>query len=182
MKSKIKIMTFVTMAALMFPQTAFANVVWPSIYIAEGLRCWYIILAGLVVEALFIKFFANKTIIQAGLISLTINTISTLVGVLLIPLVGFFGAIFIGMILGAIFIGMILDAIVSGLGNTFDTAMWICEYILTVLTNVAVEGIAARLIFKIRIRKSFWWLLLGNAVSVVICILVFGFTLREIIH
>ena len=142
-----------------------------AIYIAEGLRCWYIILAGLVVEAIFIKFFASKTIRQAGLISLTVNAISTLVGILLIPIVGFFGAIFIGMV---------LDAIYSGLGNTFDTAMWICEYILTVLTNVVVEGLAAKTIFKMSFRRSFWWLLLSNAISVVICILVFGFTLRSL--
>ncbi len=172
MRDKFKAIAAVVAAAVLLPQTAFANVVWPSIYIAEGLRSWYIIIAGIIVEAIFIKLFIDKTIKQAGIISITINAISTIVGVLLIPLVGFFGAVFIGML---------LDAIASGLGNTFDTAMWISEYILTVLTNVLVEGLAAKLIFKLSFRKSFWWLLLGNAISVVICILAFGFTLRELI-
>ncbi len=171
MRGKVSAVAAVIATTILLPQTVFANIVWPSIYIAEGLRSWYIILSGLIIEAVFIKFFADKTFKQAGIISIVINAISTVVGVLMIPLVGFFGAIFIGMI---------LDAIVSGLGNTFDTAMWICEYILTVLTNVVVEGLAARIIFKMSFRRSLWWLLLSNAISVVICILVFGFTLRSL--
>lgn len=171
--SKLKAVVGISLALLCIPQAAFANVVWPSIYIAEGLRSWYVILGGLVAETVFIKLFTNKTLGKAFMIAFVINTISTLVGVLLIPLVGFFGAIGIGAL---------ADLISPGLGATFDTFMWICEYILTVLTNVAVEGLAAKLIFKISFRKSFWWLLAGNAISVVICILAYGFTLRELIH
>lgn len=171
MRGKVGAIAAAIATTILLPQTVFANIVWPSIYIAEGLRSWYIILSGLIIEAVFIKFFADKTFKQAGIISIVINAISTVVGVLMIPLVGFFGAIFIGMV---------LDAIASGLGNTFDTAMWICEYVLTVLTNVVVEGLAAKIIFKINFCKSFWWLLVGNAISVVICIIVFGFTLRPL--
>lgn len=155
---------------MLVPTTASANIVWPTIYIAEGLRAWYVILAGLIIEFLAIKYFIKSTWIKSGLMAVIMNAVSTIVGVLLIPFVGFFGAIGLEL----------LDSIIPVFG-TFDTAQWIWGYILAVLSNVLVEGLTLKFIFKLKFKKMFWWLTLANAISVIICILVQGFFLRGII-
>lgn len=161
---------FVMMLTLMLvPTTASANIVWPTIYIAEGLRTWYVILAGLIIEFLAIKYFIKSTWLKSGLMAVIMNAVSTLVGVLLIPFVGFFGAIGLEL----------LDSIIPVFG-TFDTAQWIWGYILAVLSNVLVEGLTLKFIFKLKFRKIFLWLTLANAISVIICILLQGLTLPDI--
>ena len=147
---------------ILMPITASANVVWPSLYIAEGLRSWYIILSGLIIEFAFIKFFAKQTWLEAALISFVMNTISTVVGIILIPASGLLGEIML---------------IPFGKG-TFALSHWVLSYILAVLGNVLIEGLSVRYIFKI--KKAFWWLLFANAISVVICILAHGFTLDNL--
>lgn len=151
------------------PMVAYANVVWPTIYIAKGMQSWYVIAGGLAIELLLIKIFTHTEWKKSTLIAVTMNAISTIVGILLIPLVGFVGAIGLG----------ILGELIPVLGGgTFDVAQWIFGYILTILTNVVVEGLSIKLIFKMQWKDFFLWLLLANTISVLLCIGVYGFTMK----
>ncbi len=142
---------------MILPTVAYANVVWPSLYIAEGLRSWYIILAGLIVEFGFIKIFAKEKWLKAIIIAFIMNTISTLVGIILIPVSGLLGEVIL----------------LPFNKETFHWSHWLLSYILAVLGNVLIEGLSIRFIFKI--KKFVWWLFVANAISVVLCILVYGF-------
>lgn len=160
------------LAVLCLPMTVSANVVWPSIYIAEGMRSIYVILGGLAIELLFIKLIAKKTWLKAGLMSVVMNAISTLAGIILIPYIGFFGTILFEVVADAI-------PFLKGV-TTFSDVLWLWSYILTVFINVFIEGLSLRLIFKIDFWKNFWWLFIANAISVIICVLQYGFTLSNI--
>lgn len=81
------------------------------------------------------------------------NAISALAGLILIPLSG-------------ILLELLL--IPTGTG-TFDLSHWIADYILVVLLNTCVEGLALKVIFKSPFKTNFWWLFGANAISVIIC-------------
>lgn len=51
---------------LSVPLIAFANVIWPSIYILSQVYCWYVIVAGLVVEFFAVKFFWKSLLGKVG--------------------------------------------------------------------------------------------------------------------
>lgn len=160
--NKMKSSIILSLCFVLMPITASANMVWPSLYIVKGLSSWYIILSGLVIEFTFIKIFAKQTYLKSIFISFIMNMISTVVGFVLIPVSGIIGE-FMLMPFG---------------GGTFALSHWILSYILAVFSNVLIEGLSIRYIFKL--KKFFWWLLFANAISVIICILAHGFTLDNI--
>ena len=164
---KKKLSTLSLLALFLFPTVANANVIWPSIVIAQGLRSYDVILLGLLIEIIFIKCFEKQSWLRCGLIGVIMNLVSTLVGIILIPAVGFLGTLALGL----------LSEIIPALGNTFDTPVWIFSYILTILANAVIEGLTVRYSAKIPFKKTFWWLLCANTLSVVACILMYGFTL-----
>ncbi len=154
--------SFIALAVCLavMPTVVYANIVWPSLYIVQGLLSWYIILAGLIIEFGFIKFFAKQDWLKSALISLVMNVISAAVGFLLIPISG-----------------LVTELLLAPFdGGTFQLSHWIVSYVFAVLCNVLIEGLSIKWIFKI--RKSFWWLFSANAISVVLCILIHGVTLK----
>ena len=153
----------------LFPTVANANVIWPSVVIAQGLRSYDVILAGLIIEVIFVKIFEKQTWLRCGLIAVIMNLISTLIGIILIPLVGFIGTLLLGL----------LSEVIPALGNTFDTPVWIFSYFLTILANAVIEGFAVQYTAKIPFKKTFWWLLCANTLSVAACIALYGFTLKD---
>ncbi len=160
---KVKTFTSLIICFILFPITSSANLVWPSLYIVKGLSSWYIILSGLVTEFIFIKIFAGQTWLRSVIASFVMNAISTVTGFILIPVSGIAGEFIL----------------LPFSGGTFALSHWILSYILAVLSNVLIEGLSLRYIFKL--EKVFWWLLLANAISVIICILAHGFTLDNIL-
>ena len=150
---------------ILMPVLTSANMVWPSVYIAEGLRSWYVILMGLMIETAFVKCFLRQTVIKSFLITFVMNLASTVIGVVLVPASGFFGEILM----------IPFDT------PTFHLSHWILSYILAILSNVIIEGLTVKYIFKFSLRKMFWWLFAANAISIIICILFHGFTMGNII-
>lgn len=163
---KLKVSICLFLCLVIFPISASANIVWPTLYIASGLRSWYIIFSGLVIEFLLIHFVFKENYQRSGLISLIMNLVSTVVGIVLLPFVGFFGAIGLELLFEA----------VSYSGGTFDIWQWALGYILCVFANALVEGLTVKMFFKMKFKKTFWWLVLANALSVIICIIALGFT------
>ena len=152
------------MLFLLMPVCASANMVWPSLYIAEGMRSWYVILIGFVVEIIFVKCFLKQSYLKSVLIAFVMNLASTVLGVVVIPLSGFIGEILM---------------IPFGTG-TFHYTHWLMSYVFAVLSNVLVEGLTVKFTFKHKFKKMFLWLCVANAISVVICILFHGIAMQNI--
>ena len=159
---KIKYGIVCLISFLLMPVYASANMVWPSLYIAEGMRSWYVILIGLAVEIIFVKFFLKQPYLKSILIAFVMNLISTVLGFVAIPLSGFVGEILM---------------IPFGTG-TFHPTHWLMGYVFAVLSNVVIEGLAIKIIFKHSFKKMFWWLFIANALSVIACILFHGLVLQ----
>jgi len=152
---------FLTPILIIMPLTVSANMVWPSLYISKGLRSsWQVILGGLIIEFIFIKLFTKNGYTKSALMALLMNIVSTLVGIIAVPITGFLGE-------------FVLYILFSSEG-TFSTSHWYFAYITAILCNVLFEGLTLKLIFKEKFRKIFWWLFVANAISIIICIFVFG--------
>ncbi len=149
---------------LIMPLSASANMVWPSLYIAEGMRSWYVILIGLVSEIIFVKCFLKQSYLKSVVIAFVMNLVSTVLGVVAIPLSGFIGEILM---------------IPFGTG-TFHPTHWLMSYVFAVLSNVLIEGLTVKFIFKYKFKKMFLWLCVANAISVIICILFHGIEMQNI--
>ncbi len=149
---------------LLMPVCADANMVWPSLYIAEGMRSWYVISVGLVFEIIFVKGFLKQTYLKSVLIAFVMNLVSTVLGVVAIPLSGFIGEILM----------IPFDT------GTFHPSHWLMSYVFAVLSNVLIEGLTVKFIFKHKFRIMFLWLCVANAISVIICILFHGTLMQNI--
>ena len=166
MKYSVRKTIFLIMAFVFFlPVTACANMVWPSLYIAEGMRSWFVILAGLILEIVFVKLFLKQTILKSAYIAFVMNLISTIVGIFLIPFGGFVGEFMLAPFGG----------------GTFALSHWIAAYILAVVTNTLVEGLVVNTFFRFSFKNMFLWLLSANTLSVIICILFHGLFMENIV-
>ena len=137
--------------------TANANMVWPALYIAEGMRSIWVILGGLIIEIIFIKIFIKTAWLKTILISLAMNVTSTLVGVIIIPLFGFLGEIML----------IPLDGVLKL--YTFHTVHWVVSCIVAAICNVLLESLCIKLMFKYKLRQNLWWILAANIITVFIC-------------
>ncbi len=138
------------------PLTAKANMIWPSLYITANYYTWYVILIGLIIEFLAIKQFLKVNWRRAALMDVSMNFISALLGLVLIPISG-----------------LIVEVLAHPFGGgTFDLSHWILDFLAAVLCNVVIEGAALKYIFKYPLSKTFWWLLGANTLSVIVCVLI----------
>ena len=149
---------------LLMPISASANIVWPSLYIAAGMRSWYVVLIGLLIEIIFVRCFLKESYLKSCLIAFIMNLASTVLGVVVIPLSGVIGEILM----------IPFDT------GTFHPTHWIVSYIFAVFSNVLVEGFTVKIAFKGDFKKMFWWLCVANGISVLICIFFHGTTMQNI--
>lgn len=163
-REKLRYSSACLISFILMPVCASANMVWPSLYIAEGMRSWYVILIGLVIEIFFVKCFLKGTFLKSVFISFVMNLVSTVLGVVVIPLSGFIGELLM---------------IPFGTG-TFDPTHWLMSYAFAILSNVLIEGLTVKFIFKYEFKKMLWWLCVANAISVIICILFHGIAMQNI--
>jgi len=73
---------------LLFPSLAFADLVWPALYLEQRILSWWAITAGLVAEYLFVRALTRFSIRKSVLATICMNLGSTLIGMALIPLLG----------------------------------------------------------------------------------------------
>lgn len=163
---KLRFIAAMTLLFIALPTAASANIVWPSLYIVSGMMKWYIILAGLVIELLFVKFVLKPTWVKSIVMAVGMNVASAVLGMFFIPFTGLVAALLYGLMPFA--------------GGTFDWIVWGMSYILAVLSNVVIEGLFLKLVFKLEFKKNFRWILVANALSVILAILVLGFTMRGV--
>ena len=151
----MKKLFYILSALFLFSAPAFADVVWPSLYIVGGMMSAKVIIAGLLVEFLFVKFFTKTTWLKAGLVAFVMNLITCLLGIILIPISG-----------------LLIEFIMYPVSPaTFHWSHWLMSYLVIILMNTLIEGIFIKLTLKQKFKSVFWWLFGANTISVLICVL-----------
>ena len=145
-----------------------ADIVWPSIYITKGMLSLKVIIWGLIVELFFVKYFTNTDWKKASIVTILMNLITTILGIILIPLSGLSSEFIFDFVFHA------YDKF--GIG-TFHWSHWLVSYILVILINTFIEGMFINLILNFRLKQTFWWLLAANGISVLLCFLLYGISL-----
>jgi len=107
-----------------------ANMVWPSLYLANRLGTGWAIVLGLIIEFLFLLKFFKLNAKQALIVDIGMNAWSCLVGIVLVPLSGLIWEITFGQIVHALF----------NVG-TFNPVTWGFSILLAAITNATVEVI-----------------------------------------
>ena len=117
---------------------------------------WWSIVFGLVVEFFFVRIITKANIWKSFFINLVMNGISTVLGVILIPVLGFIWEIFPGLLLYKLF----------NIG-TYNPFTWGATFLFAVFANGFIEYEVIRWMFKMKIGKRGFWLLIGaNAINV----------------
>ncbi len=166
MNIKIFILAISLIAFAVLP--ANADLIWPSLYIAKGMLSIKVILLGLIVELFFVKYFTKAGWKNSSIITFLMNLITTMLGIIFIPLSG----------LGSEFVFDFVFHAYDKFGiGTFHWSHWLAAYLLVILINTIIEGLFIKLTLKIKILKTFWWLLIANAISVFICFLFYVLSL-----
>ncbi|HNV85918.1 MAG TPA: hypothetical protein PKL97_02985 [Candidatus Omnitrophota bacterium] len=138
------------------PSLAYADLVWPAMYLEQRILSWWVISAGLLVEYLFVRKITSFGVTKSALVTFCMNLASTLLGIILIPLAGIGWELFPGTFL--------YPALRMG---TFNPYTWIATCLSAILVNTVIESLVMRWAFKNKIgRKGFGWLYLANTVSV----------------
>lgn len=140
-----------------FSTPAFADVVWPSLYIATGMVSLKVIIVGLLIELFFVKFFTDTSWLKSAIVTFTMNLVSTLLGIILIPISGLFAELLPF--------------------NTFHWTHWLLSYLLAIVINTLLEGLIIKLILKLKFKNIILWLFAANAISILICVLFYGLQL-----
>ena len=157
-KRKIAKTLVLALALLLLPTPAYADVVWPALFLETRLVAWWVILSGLLVEFLFLRLWFKLTLKKAIVADLAMNLVSTLMGLVFIPLMGFIWEIFPGILLYKLF----------NIG-TFNPGTWMATFLLAVFINAGLETLVLAKCFEYEVgKKGFWMLCLANMASVAI--------------
>jgi len=149
---------FTILLSLLLPSVAYANVVWPALYLEARLFTWWAISIGLVIESIFVLWLFILSFKKSVVAVVGANAASAIAGILLIPLGGFAWELFPASIYNWMFDW-----------GTFNPLTWVGTFVLACLINAAIESAIYRKWFfpKFRFRsKNFFWIILANAFSV----------------
>jgi len=143
---------------VIFPVAAHANIVWPALYLETRLFSWWAIGLGLLIEFFFIKWLFGLSVQRTVIADVSANTVSSIAGIVLIPLAGIVWEVFPASVINWLF----------GWG-TFNPVTWVATFVLGCLINAWLEGAVYRKWFAPSFRfksKAFLWLLVANGFSV----------------
>lgn len=139
-----------------------ADLVWPSLYITKGMLSIKVILIGLIIELFFVKYCTKVDWKKAFIVTILMNLITTILGIIFIPLSG----------LGSEFVFDFVFHAYDKFGiGSFHWSHWLTAYLLVIFINTFIEGMFIKLTLKLTFKKIFWWLLIANSLSVFICFL-----------
>ncbi|MDO6388462.1 hypothetical protein [Uliginosibacterium sp. 31-12] len=143
-------------SALAMPALAYADVVWPALYLETRLFSWWAISIGLIAEVIFVKWLFAIPMKRAAIVTTVANAASSVAGILLIPLAGIAWEFFPGL--------LYMKALNWG---TFNPITWLATFVLACLVNTAIESFVYRKAYQFPIkRREFGWIFIANAVSV----------------
>lgn len=141
---------------ILAPAVALADVVWPALYLETRLFSWWAIGVGLVAEYAFVQWLFKLPFKRAAVATFAANTVSSIAGLLLIPLAG---------IAWELFPGSVYMKVLSW--GTFNPVTWAATFLLACLVNTALESVVYKRGFSLSVRRrEFWWIYVANSVSV----------------
>jgi hypothetical protein len=159
---KVKNFILVIILILFITLPARADLVWPSLYISQGMLSIKVILLGFIIELLFVKFFTKIDWKKALTVTFLMNLITTVLGIIFIPLSG----------LGAEFVFDFVFHAYDKFGiGTFHWSHWFISYLIVIFINTLIESLIIKLMLKLKLKEIYWWLLIANGLSVFICFL-----------
>jgi hypothetical protein len=133
-----------------------ADVIWPALLLEDRLLTWWAIGAGLTAEFLILRFWLGMPNLTAIMADILMNSVSTVAGIVLLPLAG---------VAWELFPGSVLYSILNV--GTFSPVTWLATFGLAVLINTLLEGAVLRVAFQMKFQtRVFLALCLGNMVSV----------------
>jgi hypothetical protein len=146
-----------------------ADMIWPAAVYEGRLLSVPVIAAGLVLEWLFYLFGLKLGWKKAAFVDIVINMISTIAGVLCIPIAGLLWEIFPGFIIYKKY----------NMGS-FSPITWTYTFFIAVLITTMIEIYAAKNVYGIvASKKNILVFLLANTASVgVVFIFIFVFPVR----
>jgi hypothetical protein len=115
-----------------------------------------VILAGLVVEIFFVKYFTKIKWLKATAVAFLMNLGTSAIGLYTNTFSGLFLDLIMNYVFGYDFL-------------TFDWYNWILNYTTIIFINTLIEGGIVRLTLKLKLKNTFWWLFLANTISVMLC-------------
>src|SRR3972149_3628116 len=77
-----------TFILFLIPTTVYANMIWPALLLEGRILSWQIILIGLLIEYPFVRKLTHFSIIKSITADIVMNALSSLSGIVLIPLSG----------------------------------------------------------------------------------------------
>jgi hypothetical protein len=132
-----------------------ADITFPELLFAARLLAWWVILIGLTIELPFVRLITGFPLKRCIVADLAMNTASTLLGFVLISLLG---------------IGWELKGYETW-GSRFETIHWAGTFLLAVVVNAVIEMTVLCLGFKQKFTlRSFLWLCVANSLSVAIAL------------
>ena len=140
--------------------TAYADVVWPALFLEERFWRWWIIGGGLLVEWPAVRWLTRRTWLQSAGLDVLMNLASALLGILLVPLAG---------VLWELIRGLILYQLLN-LGS-FHITGWIGTVLFATAANAGIEGVVLRAFGTPMSWRRFAVLCLANLVSVGLAVL-----------
>jgi hypothetical protein len=137
----------------------YADMVWPALVLEQRIISIVPITAGLVIEWLALWFGGfGLSWKRAAVIDVVMNAVSSALGIVLIPALGFMWEMFPGAVLYKLF----------NVG-TFNPGTWAATFLIAVIATTAIEAAVVLWGFKIPLgRRRFWILFAANCVSVAI--------------
>jgi hypothetical protein len=135
------------------------DLIWPALVLEKRILSVAPITAGLIVEwvALWLGGFGLSWK-RAVVVDLVMNGISTLAGIVVIPVLGLAWEVLPGMVLYKVF----------NIG-TFNSGTWLATFAMAVLATTAIEAAVVKWGFKIGLgSRGFWIICAANVASVAI--------------
>ncbi len=136
-----------------------ADVVWPALLVEQRLLGVLPIAVGLIAEWLALYFGGfGLSWKKAVIVDLVMNTVSSVVGIVLIPILGLIWEFVPGLV-----IQRMLHV------GTFNPLTWIGTFLFSVGASTVIEAAVVRWLFRIPLgRRRFWILCAANCASTAI--------------
>lgn len=154
---------FLTFMALL-PTLAFADMVWPGLYIHAKSYSLIPIVCGLLIEFIIFRILFKLKALKCAIVVVVVNAVSALAAYFLYVFYGF----------GTTLIWHSVQGLVNPNAGTFNPFIWTMDCLSYTLFTTITEYLAIRLIFKIKFKiksKTFLWFFIANLLSTMVGLL-----------
>ena len=157
---RIQLVTMVVASLALWPSRCLADVVWPALVLSGYLLSAPVIVVGLAVEVACLRFLLAMSWRRSVVAGVTMNLVSCVLGILLVPLVGLVWEVVPGLVLYK----------VLNIG-TFNPGTWLATFVMAAATNALVEAATLRFAFGIAFsRRVLAILTVANCASISVAV------------